>query len=471
MDKAAKEAFVSGLEGTTLFEVMALAAVVPVVVFLRRLIGTITPRFASVKERPGPEAYVLDFVVVVLPVLLAVMIEHSLATILTLLLITTASVYFIFVRSRVEKRSSQSHLATSSRKPYLAVWRSTMMITTCICILGVDFHAFPRRFAKTETFGTSLMDVGVGSFVLANALLSPQARAIPIKGWQVMHTLRRLIPLVVLGTARIVVTSLASYQVHVGEYGVHWNFFYTLAVVALLAAILPVPPRWSGAAGAAVLAAHQAALSKWSMTDYIMTEERDQDSLLDLNKEGICSIPGYFGLHLLGVQLGHTLLHAQAGHVASGLGPRLGGAAASAPRATQSSTSWSGAHKIWLLSGSLWASMYVATHAVEEVSRRSTNVAYVCFMLAYNLTVIGSFYMMDLLLPPVPIPLLQAINDHLLFTFLVANMLTGLVNVSVHTMEVGQVEAVAIVALYLGCVCFATISLDRHLKREVKQNI
>eukprot|EP00854_Cymbomonas_tetramitiformis_P011617 gene11617-13721_t len=65
--------------------------------------------------------------------------------------------------------------------------------------------------------------------------------------------------------------------------------------------------------------------------------------------------------------------------------------------------------------------MYVATHAVEEVSRRSTNVAYVCFMLAYNLTVIGSFYMMDLLLPPVPIPLLQAINDHLLFTFLVVS--------------------------------------------------
>ena len=43
----------------------------------------------------------------------------------------------------------------------------------------MDFRAFPRRLCKTESYGVSLMDLGVGSVVFGNALVSRAARGRP----------------------------------------------------------------------------------------------------------------------------------------------------------------------------------------------------------------------------------------------------------------------------------------------------
>ena len=53
-------------------------------------------------------------------------------------------------------------------------------------------------------------------------------------------------------------TKAAGYQEHVGEYGEHWNFFFTLAAVAALTAAVRLPPAVLLPAGAVVLTTHQA---------------------------------------------------------------------------------------------------------------------------------------------------------------------------------------------------------------------
>lgn len=48
-------------------------------------------------------------------------------------------------------------LQSSTKLPFLSVYRAHMMIMTIHCILAVDFAIFPRTQGKCEDFGTSLV--------------------------------------------------------------------------------------------------------------------------------------------------------------------------------------------------------------------------------------------------------------------------------------------------------------------------
>jgi phosphatidylinositol glycan class W len=203
------------------------------------------------------------------------------------------------------------------RKPFISAFRGGLMLYTCIGILAVDFHAFPRRYAKAERcarpgqlpehvaaaapaparraalhgrrrrqtlllnppstppqppggpplcrYGTGLMDMGVGAIVFASGLVSrpaaqEQLGRLPLAR-RAAQGARSSAPALALGLARLAATRALGYQEHVGEYGAHWNFFLTAGLVALLAQAAALPSRWLGPAGLALALGHQAALS------------------------------------------------------------------------------------------------------------------------------------------------------------------------------------------------------------------
>ena len=49
-------------------------------------------------------------------------------------------------------------------------FRASVFILVVLNILAVDFNFYPGYFAKTQSYGISLMDVGVGYFILCHAM-------------------------------------------------------------------------------------------------------------------------------------------------------------------------------------------------------------------------------------------------------------------------------------------------------------
>ncbi|KAL4534302.1 hypothetical protein Ndes2437B_g03585 [Nannochloris sp. 'desiccata'] len=369
-------------------------------------------------------------------------------------------------------KRERSKVPLLAMRQALSAHRGGVMLITCIAILAVDFHAFPRKFAKVEAFGTGLMDAGVGSIVIATgfacgmkeAAAAGTAAAAAVgssssiastndassQGGRIRRDIYRLFALAVLGLSRPLITSALNYQQHVGEYGVHWNFFLTLA--ALRGLTLFVPRAASGSAvtcgllGTVVLAMHQWLLSNKNMTEYIHSENFRGSDFISANKEGIFSLPGYFALHLLGCACG-AVLEETAGpsriQLRAGQRRRVAG----------------------IVIG-LWVAFFAVDRLIQPVSRRACNAAYVLWMLGLNTQSLALLASATAALPTQPLPtLLQAVNDSMLPTFLIANVLTGVLNMSIDTMNVGDWGARIIVLIYMAVVCLAAVVVQQLMGR------
>lgn len=228
-----------------------------------------------------------------------------------------------------------------------------------------------------------------------------------------------------------------------------------------------------------MLLLHQSLLSLGGLTEWVHADG-PRTSLLEANKEGVASLPGYLALHWGGVVLGH-LLYAlvvgrqdlqrqqvqQAGkrqgekHVAKSADKESAGSKDGAPAVENNSSNSSNRSRgiaagalvrLAAVDAALWLACLVACRTIQPVSRRACNLAYVTWMLALGLQGVCLFLAAGWLRPGSVPCLLGRINSSMLAVFLAANLLTGGVNLTVDTLAVGRGGACAILLAYMAAV-------------------
>lgn len=122
--------------------------------------------------------------------------------------------------------------------------------------------------------------------------------------------MKRVGPLLVLGLLRLLMVKSTDYPEHVTEYGVHWNFFLTMSVLLLCTDLvqrfITKNVEWV-LLGLAISLLHQVTLSCSHLGVWAMSEERNSESWISLNKEGIVSLPGMYAASITPRLLGHSL--------------------------------------------------------------------------------------------------------------------------------------------------------------------
>ncbi|KAJ7272716.1 GWT1-domain-containing protein [Mycena haematopus] len=493
--KAFKEASVSGLTGSTVTHVNMISSVALASIGLHSVFQT---RVYGVRAIP----FLVSWTFLLLPLLLSMTLSANKPGLLAfLLLLPTAFILFWTPipdsvdmplpagRSPIPAPITPAYPQLREVKPVLApvpavtTYRAHMMLMTVLGILAVDFPVFPRALAKCESYGVSLMDLGVGSFVFSNGLVSaipllkdPAHLSAPLLP-KVSAVVRKTLPIIALGIVRVLLVKGTDYPEHETEYGVHWNFFISLALLPVLQTLLHplvrvVPASLLGT-GLGVL--HQLALSVFGLKHYVRTATRL--NLISANKEGLASLAGYLSIHLLGLSIGTLILPPSQNFFRRLRTGRSTLAELGAPRQNDK-----GAIELASYALVWWALLGVVSllRIDDGVSRQTANFAYALWIVAFNTSFILGYLVLDMIFFPAPAaprktksalssptpthipasaslarapPLLEAINQNALPLFLFANVLTGLVNLSMHTMYASTALSMGILSLYALVVC------------------
>ncbi|XP_044849535.1 phosphatidylinositol-glycan biosynthesis class W protein isoform X3 [Mauremys mutica] len=487
--KLLKEAFISNLNGTSLLEISIGLTLAPLCIACRGLLLILYKLHNGRSLRSRKYHLLLDFTVLVAPFVLGCTI---LSPILHLLPITIGAFcaglfYKIYNRRNhyirtPPKQIIHDFLKTSLEPDYIpsiTVFRVYVNVLTAINILAVDFPQYPRRYAKTETYGTGAMDFGVGAFIFGNALVCPEVRqktgVVQSKFSCLARQLLSVWPLVFLGLGRLISVKAVEYHEHFSEYGVHWNFFFTLAIVRMTASLLltlfPTNKSWIVAVILAVF--YQLILDTTHLKMFVLYGSDGKDTrlgFLNANREGVFSLYGYLAIYMASVQVGLYVL-----------------------KKRTLVKDWIEVICFFLLTVFiLFIFLHMSQVYVEPVSRRMANLSFCIWIVAQCLTFFICFLVTDLILvftkllvngsrvpccwnftqPPttntkhdsepasikrerkwLSICIINAIDKNQLVFFLLANVMTGIVNMMIDTIHSNTSFTLFVLHLYMFTNC------------------
>ncbi|KAK0203575.1 GWT1-domain-containing protein [Desarmillaria ectypa] len=491
--KDLKEKFVSGATGSTVTHVNLISSAALASLFLYH---TLLSRTSS----PNLIKFPISWVILVLPLLLSMTLFANIPALLSILMLIPA-----LGLSSLSHRESGTPLPsnasersdTASAKvivmplPFLTTYRAHMLLMTILAILAVDFPVFPRSLAKCESFGVSLMDLGVGAFVFSQGVISaipliksPTYLASPVLS-KLVITIRKVFPVMVLGIVRVLLVKGTEYPEHETEYGTHWNFFITMALLPVMEILLhPLILRVPiSVLGISIAMCQQLGLSVFGLQEIVLFAPRV--GVLSANKEGIVSLLGYLAIHILGLSTGTMILPPSPSYFRrfqrqfNKTGELTLGGVDKYKDSYRSRQNDKTATELWAYSMLWWAFMgltrLLQIDGKEGVSRRVVNLSYILWVAAYNTSFILGYLLMDIYFYPSPskskynrqqddqdvlpsrvavsAPLFEAINKNGLVLFLLANVFTGLINLTIFTMFTSNFWAMVILCGYSLGVC------------------
>jgi hypothetical protein len=283
------------------------------------------------------------------------------------------------------------------------------------------------------------MDTGVGFFVISNGMVVKTEVDKKVSFKLVTKALISNIPLVILGFIRVFSIEKLDYQKHISEYGIHWNFFFTLAAVKFISSVLiTLWPRRTLLMSITISIGYECllgmGLQEWALSS------SPRNDFITANREGILSLPGYISLYIASVYLGSKFMNKEQ-NCKSDIQQTI---------------------TIFYTFGFLFVTMLVC-YNVFDVSRRLMNITYVLWMMTLSVFYMGVLVIVETTLVTLFIiknigarvtPMIfDAVNYNGLLFFLLANIFTGIVNMTYKTLYIPTLMSLVILFLYMLSIC------------------
>ncbi|KAH8324153.1 hypothetical protein KR074_000729 [Drosophila pseudoananassae] len=339
--------------------------------------------------------------------------------------------------------------------------RATAYSGTCVAILAVDFPFYPHDYRKSQTFGASAMDMGIGLFVVNMGLVSQRPKALA----DLKKLPKSVVPLLVLGLARTLVITIIDYHQDDSEYGKHLNAFFILGFTKLLGSLYSLLVRSNSqllGLALGLLVFHEVIL-QLGVSSFVMASD-SREGFFTANREGLSSLHGCVALYLLSIyfakwytsqdQLNYHQLLTKFG-------------------------------KMFLMVTVCWSLVFTSAY-ITGIARVTFNFGYVTWLFAVAISLILIYaFIFELKFVNLTIKMQNSVGDgrnhkcstHSLPTFveslnmnglthfMLSNFLTGIVNMALNPGKRNGFESVLILSLYtLTCAGAVFIMLRKGIR-------